>query len=261
MAKICPLFSGSSGNATYIGSTDGAVLIDAGVSASRIIAALDEQELDKSMIRAIFITHAHTDHISGVRVLAKRLGVPVYASEGTLALMQKCGAFDERYEYNTMNGAVDLCFARVESFATSHDCEGSCGYTVDLSERKIAVCTDLGYVSDTVHDAICGVDAVVLESNHDVEMLKRNDRYPYPLKRRILSDAGHLSNIACADEAAKLLGGGTTRFILAHLSRENNLPTLAKQTTVDMMRLHGAVIGEDYLLGVAAPQGNGVMIL
>lgn len=261
MAKFCPLFSGSSGNATYIGTPDGGILIDAGVSAKRIREALAAREIEPESIKALFVTHSHSDHICGVKVLASKHHIPVYLTDGTLQGIKDAGLYSEKIEYNCMDGEVELDFAKVSSFATSHDCEGSCGYVIDLGGRKIAVCTDLGYISDEVHSALVGCDLVMLESNHDVKMLQSNSLYPYPLKKRILSDEGHLSNNACADEAAKLLNSGTTRFMLAHLSRENNLPPLAKETTRSQFALSGAKDGVDYRLAVAAPFDNRMIIL
>lgn len=261
MAKFCPLFSGSSGNATYIGTPDGGILIDAGVSAKRIKDALCAREIEPETIRALFVTHSHSDHICGIKTFAAKYNIPVYLTEGTLQGIKDSGTFSDKIEYNCINGGVELDFAKVSSFETSHDCQGSCGYTVDLGSRKIAVCTDLGYISDTVHDALCGCDLVMLESNHDVKMLQSNTLYPYPLKKRILSDEGHLSNNACAAEAANLLKNGTTRFVLAHLSRENNLPPLAMETTRSQLSLSGAKDCVDYRLAVAAPFDNRMLML
>lgn len=261
MAKFCPLFSGSSGNCTYIGTSSGGILVDVGVSAARTKKALEEKEIDISSIKAVFITHSHTDHISGVKVFAARHRIPVYMTADTLEGIRNSGAFSEKIEYRVMDGSAELDFARVMSFPTSHDCKGSCGYVIDLASRRIAVCTDLGYVSDEVHSAIAGCDLVMLESNHDVKMLQNNTYYPFPLKKRILSDMGHLSNNACAQEAERLLRAGTTRFILAHLSRENNLPPLAKETTRSQLTMAGAVEDSDYRLRVAAPFDNRMIIL
>lgn len=263
MAKFCPLFSGSSGNSTYIGTHDGGILVDAGVSASRIKKSLDELEIGLDSIKAIFVTHSHTDHISGIKTLASRNNIPVYLTGGTFDGINNANAFSDKIEYHIIedNDETVLDFAKITHFNTSHDCEGSCGFVIDLGSRKIAVCTDLGYVSDEVHNAISGCDLVMLESNHDIQMLQTNTYYPYPLKKRILSDEGHLSNNACADEAAKLLEDGTTRFVLAHLSRENNMPPLAKETTKARLTLSGAKEDSDYRLLVAAPFGNKKILL
>lgn len=263
MAKFCPLFSGSSGNSTYIGTHDGGILVDAGVSASRIKQSLSDLEIELESVKAIFVTHSHTDHISGIKTLASRNNIPVYLTQGTFDGIKNANAFSDKIEYHVIDDGevTNLDFAKISHFNTSHDCVGSCGYVVDLGSRKIAVCTDLGFISDEVHDAIAGCDLVLLESNHDIQMLQTNTFYPYPLKKRILSDEGHLSNNACADEAARLLECGTTRFVLAHLSRENNMPPLAKETTKARLTQNGAKEDSDYRLMVAAPFNNRAILL
>lgn len=262
MAKFCPMFSGSSGNSTYIGTSDGGILVDVGVSAARTKRALEAMGTDVDSIKAIFVTHSHSDHIGGIRVLASRNHIPVYLTADTLEGIKNAGEFSEKVDYRLLgDNSVELDFAKVSHFATSHDCKGSCGYVIDLGDRKIAVCTDLGYVSNEVHSAIAGCDLVMIESNHDVKMLQNNPAYPFHLKRRILGDEGHLSNNCCANEVLKLLNGGSTRFVLAHLSRQNNMPTLAKETTRAMLESVGAKENIDYILSVASPQENGMIIL
>ena len=139
----------------------------------------------------------------------------------------------------------------IRPFRTSHDCAESVGYTVETPDnRKLSVLTDTGYVSDEMYNAVSGSDLILAESNHDIGML-RNGPYNYNLKRRILSDKGHLSNAACAELVTKLVGEGTTRLILGHLSKENNLPSLAFETTRSAMSMAGARENIDYLLSVA----------
>ncbi|OJU18609.1 MAG: MBL fold metallo-hydrolase [Clostridiales bacterium 43-6] len=259
MAKFCPLFSGSSGNCTYIGGSEGGILIDAGVSTKRILASLNDADIAPDSIKGIFITHEHSDHISGLRVLASKLNIPVYASGGTaLGIRDYCAP--AQVEVHAMNGeCVETAGMRISRFRTSHDSNESCGYKIDLGERKLAVCTDLGLVTDEVREAISGCDLVMLESNHDVMMLQ-NGRYPYFLKRRVLSEVGHLSNASCATELVKLVETGSTRFVLGHISRENNLPELALQTARVSLMANGMNEGTDYILS-AAPAAGGKMIV
>lgn len=261
MPKICPLFSGSTGNCTYIENKDTAILVDAGVSAKRIAEALSERSLDISKIKGVFVTHEHTDHISGVRVFCSKNKIPVYSTIGTYEEMCNQGVITDKVNANTLENAADMKDIGVEFFHTMHDTKESCGYIFDLGSKKIAVCTDLGIVTDEVHAALVGCDTVLIESNHDVKMLQNNSMYPFPLKRRILSETGHLSNNSCAEEIERLIESGSTRFILAHLSRENNLPVLAKETTKSLLEMDSYKETKDFLLSVAAPQGNDIIII
>ncbi len=251
MARFCSLFSSSRGNCTYVGSPDAGILIDCGVSAKRIADTLSSLDVDVRSIRAIFITHEHTDHVSGLRVLASRHHIPVYASAGTIRALedlQITGAFPMA---EIGAGGVETAGMCVRPFALSHDAAQPVGYTVGTADgRRISVATDTGIVTDEILSAVSGSDLVLLESNHDVGMLQAGP-YPYTVKRRILSDKGHLCNDACAETAVRLLDSGTTRFCLAHLSRDNNMPRLAYQTTYSEMQLSGATEGSDYLLRVA----------
>ncbi len=261
MSKICNLFSGSSGNCVYIENNDTAVLVDAGVSAKRITQALLQRDIDVSKIKAIFVTHEHIDHASGVRVFSTKNKIPVFATAGTFKGMEEKGFLSEKVDANVLEEETDIKNIGVKHFATSHDTYESCGYTFDLGNQKIAVCTDLGVITDEVDNAISGSSAVVLESNHDIKMLQNNSKYSFMLKRRILSEKGHLSNTACASQAVKLIESGTKRIVLAHLSQENNLPFLASETTESLLKMGGMKNGEDYLLSVAAPEDNDIIIL
>lgn len=255
MARFSPLFSSSSGNSMYISSSNGGILIDAGMSAKQIELALGRAGTSGENIKAIFVTHEHSDHIKGVRVLASRYNIPVYGSEGTMCALEENGTINGKFPaYAVAAGqTAEVCGMEVKGFHTNHDCREGMGYVVTLpDERKVAVCTDVGVITDEILENIKGCDLVALESNHDIGMLQ-NGQYPYILKRRILSEHGHLSNIACAEAAKKLLNSGTTRFVLSHLSKENNYPPLAYQTTFAALTEIGAKLGQDYLLSVAEP--------
>ena len=149
----------------------------------------------------------------------------------------------------------------IKAFRTPHDSAESCGYTATFSDgRVISVATDMGEMTYDVMQALKGSDLVLIESNHDIGML-RNGPYPYPLKRRILSSRGHLSNDACSEAIKTLVENGTTRFVLGHLSKENNYPPLAFETAKAALTQIGAIEGVDYLLEVASPIGKGMSIL
>ena len=257
MARICTLFSGSSGNSVYIGSSDGGILIDAGVSAKRLEKSLREHDIDPYSIKAIFVTHEHNDHISGLRVFASRYKSKVYSSKGTLEALEEMNILNDKYEADEITKeGVCISDIQVNAFRTSHDSRESIGYRIHTGDdRKIAVATDLGFMSDEARSGILGCDLVVIESNHDVRMLQ-NGKYPYFLKRRILSNTGHLSNDACADNLFDLALKGTTRFILAHLSAENNMPILAHQTALGSLCEKGLCDGKDFLLKVAKRESD-----
>ncbi len=255
MARFCSLFSSSSGNCTYVGSSGANLLFDVGMNAKQTELALGEIGVDPSDIDAVFITHEHTDHICGVRVFAARYGIKIYALPGTINAMLSMNALNDKNDFEAIGDKpVEVGGFCVRPFRTQHDAAESCGYTmITPDSKRISICTDLGTVTDTVMENIYGSDLVLLESNHDVNML-RNGPYPYPLKRRILSDYGHLSNDCCAETAVKLVEGGTTRLFLGHLSKENNIPALALAATKSALESAGAVENSDYLLGIAASE-------
>lgn len=255
MAKFCPLFSGSTGNSTYIGSGSDGILIDAGVASKRLEQSLWRIGVNTENIKNIFITHEHTDHISGLRVFTKKHSCRVFMTEGTKTALEKTDALDNANEVIVIpEEGVEIGNMCVKSFHTSHDTMEPCGYTIDIANgRKMAVVTDLGLVTTEVLGNILGADLILLESNHDVNMLQCGG-YPYMLQRRILGAKGHLSNDACAETAQKLIRNGATRIILGHLSRENNIPALAYRCTESALSEIGAKEGVDYLIRVAKPE-------
>jgi phosphoribosyl 1,2-cyclic phosphodiesterase len=253
MPTISPLFSGSSGNCTYIGDNFGGILVDAGGNAKRICAGLDAIGVDPARIGAIFVTHEHNDHIAGLRVFTKRFGTPVLATAGTLEGLQKVGAVDrvapEALVVPPQGAEVNGML--VESFKTSHDCLEGCGYKISFADGQIcSVATDTGRVTSETLGALLESDVVMLESNHEENMLLSGP-YPYFLKRRILSGEGHLSNADCANTLATLIMHRTRRFILAHLSQENNDPRIAHICAANALTRTGAIPNEDFTLCVA----------
>lgn len=252
MARFCSLFSSSSGNSTYIGSSETGILIDAGVSAKKMKEALLSREIDSSKLGGIFITHEHSDHIKGVRILASTYKIPVYATEGTMAALEENGVVTAKFPYQVIPyEGLEIGDIFVRPFHTPHDSRESCGYRIDFADgQKAAIATDVGKITDEIKSNLLGCELVMLESNHDIGMLQ-NGAYPYALKRRILSEVGHLSNIACADMAAELISKGTSRLFLGHLSQDNNFPGLAYQTNLSAIsEKTGAVVGKDYLMEV-----------
>lgn len=239
--ELRTLASGSSGNCILI-SRDGAhLLVDAGISCKRILTHLRELGIDPAGVAGVLITHEHSDHISGLSTLIKRLGAPVYASPGTaLALRRRMAWPVGRLRDVPPGEAFEVGGFTVRGFATSHDAEEPMGFTFSCGEKRAAVVTDLGYVSDGVLEAVLGAGLVVCEFNHDVELL-RLGRYPYPLKRRILGDRGHLSNEAGAALALRCVEQGAHTVLLAHLSAENNTPALALEAARKALAGHEGV--------------------
>lgn len=256
MARFCTLFSGSSGNSYYIGSEQAGILIDAGRTAKQLDAMLQNCGIKAEAIQAIFVTHEHSDHVKGLRVFASRHHLPVFTSAGTLSELELLDCLSPKYQADVIDNAGMECAGMfIRPFHTSHDSAESVGYRIETKDgRSVAISTDLGFLSEEVRRELTGADMIVLESNHDVGMLQ-NGPYPYSLKRRILSKTGHLSNMACAEELSGFAAGGTTRFVLAHLSSENNTPELAYQTSLCSLTLSGRKQGIDFELYVA-PKEN-----
>ena len=239
---FCPLFSGSSGNATYIGCGGEGLLIDCGKSGRTIEASLSALGIDIRSIRGILLTHSHADHISGAGVLSRRYGIPIHATRGTWEQIVERGGLgrieDENIRlFEPSAGTVDpdLGTIRVETFPLPHDARDPVGYRFTCGTRAAVVATDIGYVTPELKAAAEKADVILLESNHDLDMLK-NGSYPWILKRRILSNHGHLSNDAAGIFAVELVRRGTRRIYLGHLSHENNLPRLAFSTVAERLK-------------------------
>lgn len=258
MLKFCPLFSSSSGNSVYIGDNQGGILVDVGRSAKQTDLMLKNIGVDVDTIKGIFVTHEHTDHICGLSVFAAKHKIPVYGAPGTLLALKQKSVLTEKHVDIAVN-TDDICVAglNIKPIRTSHDCADGRGYVVTACDgiTRAAIATDTGYVSPELLEAITGSKMVYIESNHDVAMV-RTGPYPYPLQKRILSNVGHLSNDACADVLTALINKGTTHVTLAHLSRENNTPQLAFDTSVNALKEIGALNGRDYILKVAEPENT-----
>ena len=238
MIKFCSLFSGSSGNSIFVGTEDTKILIDAGLSGKKVAEALDSIGEDPTRLSAIFITHEHSDHIGGVGILSRRYNIPIYANKKTWdAIGKSLGKLSEDNK-KTIEGDVLFTDMRVRGFSTSHDAADPLGYSFFHDGKKVTVATDTGVITDTVRQNVLDSDVVLLESNHDIDMLK-NGRYPYYLKKRILGDHGHLSNDTAADFLVELIENGTERIFIGHLSEENNTPDIAFDTACGKLKENG----------------------
>ena len=220
------LASSSAGNAALVCHNDTHLLIDAGISCRRITQSLAVLDLTLDDLDGILITHEHIDHVRALGTLQKKHAVPLYASFGTAAALDYPAPYLHAFAADEAFAIKDL---QIRSFRTSHDAKESVGYRIESSDGSLAVLTDTGFITDDAHDAALGADMLLLESNHDVVMLK-NGGYPYYLKQRILSEYGHLSNDAAAEFAIECVRAGTSDILLAHLSDENNSPQLAEYT-------------------------------
>lgn len=252
MSRICPLFSGSSGNCTYLANGEDGILIDAGVSCRSIVGALHEIDVPVEQIRAILITHEHSDHIKGLKVLLKKYPIPVYGSRETLEYIEQNDLVPPQAELRVLEGAAEIARMEVIPFHTSHDAAHSLGFRIHMADdRLVGFATDTGCITQEVDQGLSGCDVVVLESNYDKGMLQCG-RYPYYLKRRITSARGHLSNEDCAVQIARLVREKATRFILAHLSQENNLPDIAYQSSLSQLLMERMKPEIDFTLEVAS---------
>lgn len=248
---FCSLYSGSSGNSIFVSSGNAKILIDAGLPGKNIEKALDDIQQNPSEIDGIFITHEHSDHIKGVGVLSRKYDIPIYANEPTWRAMEKSIGKVKEHNIKIMpEGHVSIKDMDIVSFEIPHDAAGPQGYAIYHGSKKVSVATDLGYFSEKVRDNIKDADVLLLESNHDTEMVKFGP-YPYTLKRRILSNVGHLSNEDCAKAIVDMMDGKRRRVILGHLSETNNYPELAYQTTVSLLREKSIELNKDIGLTVA----------
>ena len=250
-SEVFMLFSSSKGNCCLVKNGNEAFLIDAGTSARRIETALRAVGTEPASLRAVFLTHEHSDHIAGLNQLCKRYGLPVFAPPGCIeplaVLCPDAFPFIRPFLPGTV---INLERSRIYSVATPHDAAGSVGFRVDLSGELLGYFTDIGCLTSPILKALSGCHRVVIESNHDVDML-RSGSYPESLKRRILGEYGHLSNASCASLLPHLPTYGTKRILLAHLSEQNNTPEIAYEESAS--RLKEALTAGAVTLSVAAP--------
>ncbi|MDO4799777.1 MAG: MBL fold metallo-hydrolase [Bacillota bacterium] len=248
---FCSLASGSSGNCQYVASPSTRVLIDAGMSGKYVCSALESIGESIRAIDAVLLTHEHSDHTTGLRVLLRRYGIPLYITESTYRSLapkladvpeERIRIFDKSQDFRV----GDLT---VRGFSVSHDAADPLCYRITHETTdgatSVGVVTDLGWVDPDVIEAFGGCDLLMIESNHDVELLKIG-AYPMYLKRRILSEHGHLSNEDAGYIAREILRRGVLKHILlAHLSKENNFPDLAFETVRGLIEEYGFRVGED----------------
>ena len=231
--ELCSIASGSSGNCICVGSDDCHVLIDAGISGKRIENGLNSIDLKTADMQGILITHEHIDHIAGLGVIARRYGIPMYATGETVDAIlhtKTVGKIDEAlFQVIEPEREFTIGDLTIEPVSISHDAADPVAYKIRQQEKNVAVMTDLGTYDDHIVEKLQNVDVLLLEANHDVRMLQAG-AYPYPLKQRILGDKGHLSNERSGQLLGKVLHDHLKHIVLGHLSKENNYPELAYET-------------------------------
>lgn len=257
MLKFTTLASGSSGNAALVSCGQTHILLDAGISARRITTGLRELGVEPQALSAILVTHEHHDHVCGLQVLTKKLNVPILATGSTCDQMgQKTPALAPLLQPQAAGTGLTVGGLWIKSFPTPHDAAGSVGYSIEGEGGRMVLCTDLGYITPEVKNAVLGCDLLVCETNHDEDWV-RTGPYPYALKQRVLGDQGHLSNEAGAELAAIAVGSGTRTVVLAHLSHENNTPAHARAAVCRRLAAMGCDGNRDITLSVAPRSENG----
>lgn len=243
------LASGSSGNILYVGTDKQKLLVDVGLSGKQTEALMNQVQASLSDISGILVTHEHSDHIKGLGVVARKYKLPIYANEKTWKAMEShIGTIPMEQKFIFSTGTVQsFGDIEVESFGVSHDAAEPMFYTFHHEGRKLALITDTGYVSDRMKGVIKGANVFVFESNHDVEML-RMGHYPWNIKRRILSDVGHVSNEDAALAMSDVITDDTKHVYLAHLSKDNNMKELAQMAVSQVLESQGLPVGHKFYL-------------
>ena len=245
------LVSGSSGNSTLLSHKNTTILVDLGMSCKKLEQTITQLNMSMADIDAILVTHEHADHIKGVATVSKKYNLPVYATLKTHEAMTDLAIPDKCIKYLTPDIDFEIGNIGIKPFSIPHDAMGPVAYNFFFDEKKLSLATDMGEVTPEVFAHLKGSLAVLLESNHDVNMLK-NGSYPYFLKQRILGGLGHLSNETAAKTALELAKTGTKHIMLGHLSDKNNTPRTAFYETAQFLVSQGVELQKDLALTVAS---------
>lgn len=234
--RLTSIASGSSGNCTLIESDDTHILVDAGLTRKRINEGLIKVGRSLKDIDAILVTHEHIDHIRGLGVISRRDKIEMYSSEGTFMGITECRSLGEvdtnLFNKITIENPFTIGDIEIKPFDIFHDTYEPCGYTFTHGDKKAAIVTDTGTYDDVIVENLLNVNALLIESNYDIEMLKKGD-YPQFLKERIMGDDGHMSNVLCHKLLSEILHDDLKEIMLGHLSINNNNPTIALNTVKD----------------------------
>lgn len=250
--EFVALSSGSKGNCTYIGTENTKILIDVGMSGKAVINNLETSDINPEEISAIFITHEHTDHIKGAGIFSRKFDVPIYATEKTWSqMLPKIGKISQsNQQIIYRNESCLINELSITPFSIPHDAIDTVGYCVMREDEKITVVTDLGHIPNKIIPYLLNCDIILIEANHDEYMLL-NGSYPYDLKKRILSDNGHLSNVATGEFLSKIISKRLKYIFLGHLSDDNNTPQKAYDTVERILLENGINIDDDLHMTIA----------
>lgn len=232
MLKFCSLYSGSTGNSLLVQNKDTNLLIDAGVSAKKIVTALENLDVLITDINAILVTHEHKDHTLSLSTLSKKYNIPIYANEKTWSMIDYSKIPDENIKYYTPYKKFKVGNLDILPFRIPHDAIDPCGFNIFNGNKKISIVTDLGYIDEDIFSHLKESSFIMLESNYDPEVLKYSS-YPFALKQRIAGPSGHLSNSSAGQTISKLHEYGLKSAMLGHLSKESNFPELAYRTVLN----------------------------
>lgn len=253
--RLMSIASGSSGNCIYVGNDNTHILIDTGISKKRVEEGLKKLELSPDDLNGIFITHEHSDHISGLGVLSRKYNVPIYSTRETIKAIKAYGCLgridEELFVEVEPDSSVNIDDLTVKPFSISHDAANPVGYRVEDKTSKIAVATDMGTYNDYIVENLTGLNGLILEANHDVRMLQTGT-YPYSLKQRILGNKGHLCNEMAGRLLDIILNENMKKVFLGHLSKENNYEELAYESVRMEINLSESIYkADDFDIAVA----------
>lgn len=233
--KFCSLFSGSSGNCQYIKTENTTILVDAGLSGKKIQQEIVNIGEDPKKVDAIFITHEHIDHIQGAGIMSRRLNVPIYANRKTWEAMGTYIGDIKSENIKILDECAEVGDLSIMPFDISHDAAHPVGYNIFYKNKKISLVTDTGCTNDLIINSIMDSDLLLVESNHDEDMVLIGP-YPWTLKRRVLGEFGHMSNDTAGNLISRVVRRGTEIVLLGHLSKENNFPQLAYKTVENILK-------------------------